>query len=301
MFVWFLRDPDAVAPRTPGVLRHPQPGLTPRPAYGAMPATASASRSPRPARAYPTTRRWPSPGLGPGHAPEGRPVYTATTPNSTATLTFEGDILDLVFAPGATRRPCRWNWTARRPRLAVDSTGRALTAIPAAGTTANRVTPDPAWPAPPGLSAVRLQVAGDLKDTRHTVTIRPANVDAPVALLGFVVGRESPQAGLFAAGYLLLTGLALWLGVRSTFAIVALPRLVRQAVALPGLTGDGARAGVVVAAMTAALAAYYLLPSPRWALRAAGRLVPAGRLAARYGCGDDRRRHPVRLRPACPA
>jgi O-antigen ligase len=267
MFVWFLRDPAPLPHEPQAYFAILNQDWTQRPAYGAIARYSKRFPLAETGAGLPDNPALTVAGPWTRAAPADRPVYTATTPNSTATLTFEGNILDLVFAPGAHPAPLQVELDgAPPPGWPVDSTGRALATIPAAGTTANRVTPDPAWPAPPGLSAVRLRVAGDLKDTRHTVTIRPANVDAPVALLGFVVGRESPQAGLFAAGYLLLTGLALWLGVRSTFAIVALPRLVRQAVALPGLTGDGARAGVVVAAMTTALVTYYLLPSPRWAL-----------------------------------
>ncbi|HEX6606375.1 MAG TPA: O-antigen ligase family protein, partial [Chloroflexia bacterium] len=267
MFVWFLRDPAPLPHEPQPYFAILNPDWSQRPAYGAIARYSKRFPLAETGAGLPDNPAVTVAGPWTKAAPEGRPVYTATTASSTATLTFEGNILDLVFAPGAKPAPVQVELDGGPPPgWPVDGTGRALATIPAAGGTATRVTPDAAWPAPPGMSALRLRVAGDLKDVRHTLTIRPANVDAPVALLGFVVGRTSPQAGLFAAGYLLLTGLALWLGVRSTFAVVALPRLVRQAVALPGLTGDGARAGVVVAAMAATLVAYYLLPSPRWAL-----------------------------------
>jgi O-antigen ligase len=261
MFVWHLRDP-APLPHEPqpyfGILGA---DFSPRPAYRALqdysarfPIADTGAATPD-SPAFVTAGTWETATLA------GRPVYTATTPDSIGTLTFQGNRIDLVFAAGPqTTRIQATLDGAPPPGWPVDSSGQAILTMPAAGGTANQAQPAAGWPAPPGMMAVQLTIASGLPETRHTLTIRPGNVDAPLTLLGFVVARENRQGDLYAGAYGLLLGLAFWLGVRSTFALLAVPAAGRRVLAGIVSAGADTRTRLVLAGMVLALAAYYLIP-----------------------------------------
>ncbi|HMA33615.1 MAG TPA: O-antigen ligase family protein [Chloroflexia bacterium] len=267
LFVWHMRDP-APLPHEPqpyfGILNA---DWSPRPAYVALqrysrrfPVADTGAGTPE-NPAFTTAGAWEqTPGAG-------GPLYTATALSSAGTLTFEGSAVDLVFAAGPAPAGVAVLLDGAPPSgWPVDGAGQGIATVPAAGGSGERIAPAPGWPAPPGRPALRLPVAAGLTPARHTLTIRPADGTAPLALLGYVVGRQDARDWMLTLGYTLLTGLALWLGVRSTFRLVALPRLVRQTMAQPGPAGESARAGVTVAAMALVLAAYYLLPWEKAAL-----------------------------------
>ena len=197
----------------------------------------------------------------------GRPVYTATA-GSQATLTFQGQTVALVFAPGQQAGQIAAQIDGAPAPGWPAAAGQAIVTVPAAAAGGERAQAAPAWPSAPGKTAVRVEVASGLAAGRHTLTIQPAPASPPLALLGFVVARPPAYAAPLALAYGMLTLLAFWLGVRSTFALVALPGLARRAMAQPGLAGDAVAAGVAVTAMAAALAAYYFAPWAPMALAA---------------------------------
>ncbi|HUS16026.1 MAG TPA: hypothetical protein VM536_13585, partial [Chloroflexia bacterium] len=213
MFVWHLRDP---APQA----HQPQPyfGIlnadwSPRPAYRLLQgyarrfpiADTGASTPVHPAFAF--TGGWDKDASG--------AVYTATTPASMGTLTFQGSAVDLIASgPGAMAVQLDG-----APPMGWPGDGNGWGTIPVtmpADAVSWGVTPAYGWPVPPGGMALRVPVARGLAVTRHTLTVRPAGEGArPLVLRGFVVGREPTQQGLLFAGYLLLGALGLWLGTRS--------------------------------------------------------------------------------------
>ncbi|MDQ2807434.1 MAG: cellulase family glycosylhydrolase, partial [Chloroflexota bacterium] len=169
LFVWHLRDPTPLD-------REPQPyfGIlnadwTARPAFTALQryarrfpiADTGAGRADDPALT--TAGSWQHAVLG------GQPVYTATDPTASATLAFQGTGVDLLFVPGseATRVQLTIDG-APPPGWPRDPTGQAVVFIPARGSAADRVQPDPTWPAPPGESALRVRVAAGLPFGPHT-------------------------------------------------------------------------------------------------------------------------------------
>lgn len=269
MFVWHLRDPTPQA-------GEPQPyfGLlnadwTARPAFTALQryakrfpiADTGAGRADN--AALTTSGPWQQTVLG------GQPVYTATDPTASATFAFQGNSVDLLFVPGnaATRVQLTVDG-APPPGWPRDSTGQAVVTIPARGSTADRVQPDPAWPAPPGESALRVRVAEGLPFGPHTAGVRPASVAGRMWLVGYVVSRESPWGAAFPLGYGLLGLLGLGLGLASSRAAWTYPRLVRAVLTRPGRAGEGVWAGLAAVALALALAAYYFSPWQKGALAA---------------------------------
>ncbi|MGI8589254.1 MAG: O-antigen ligase family protein [Chloroflexia bacterium] len=260
MFVWHLRDPTPSAGEPQpyfGILNadwSPRPAYTTLQRYSRRFPTADTGAVTPDDKALAVSGPWDKGTL------DGRAVYTATARSSAATLTFQGNAVDLVIAQGSTPGSLTASLDGAPPGTPV--------ALPASGMGQGPAATG--WQAPAGRTAVRVQVAQGLPETRHTLTISPGESSGPVTLLGFIVAREPGRAWAYALGYTLITALALWLGVRFTFAAVALGGLVRRAAVVPGLEGERARAGVAVVALAAALAAYYVLPSQKWALVAFG-------------------------------
>jgi polysaccharide biosynthesis protein PslG len=259
MFVWMLREPDPIPHEPQPYFSILNPDFTPRPAFIALQRYSRRFPIADTGAGEPTSPALRVEGPWERGAVNGRPVYTATA-GSRATLTFQGQTVALVFAPGQEPGQIAAQVDGAPAAGWPVAAGQAIVTVPAAAGGGERAQAAPAWPGPPGETAVRVEVAGGLAAGRHTLAMETASGSPPLALLGFVVARPAAYAAPLALAYGLLTLLAMWLGVRSTFALVALPGLARRAMARPGLAGDAARAGVAVTAMAGALAAYYFAP-----------------------------------------
>ncbi len=255
MFVWHMRDP-APIPHEPqpyfGILNT---DFSPRPAYLALQAYSrrfpiadiGAVTVDNPA--FSTSGAWHAAGTA------AQPARQALDPTSTGTLTFDGNAVAIVVGPGGGG-----TLTVTVDGAAPPGDAAALI-VPAAGTAAFQTAAVPGWGGP----AAQIAVAASLSAGRHVLAFHLAPGAPPVTVLGFVVGREPPNAWVYPAGYLLLTALALWLGVRTTFAALAVPPALRRAFAGRALDARLAPTAVWLG-LIVTLAAYALIPSQRAAL-----------------------------------
>ena len=270
MFVWHLQaDPTALPGDQQPYFAILNPDWTPRPAFTALQryskrfpiADTGAERADNPALT--TTGPWQPVVLG------GQPVATASDPTASATLTFQGTGLDLLFVPDSTATRVQLTIDGTLPpNWPRDPTGQAVIALPARGSTTDRVQPDRSWPAPPGESALRVHVAEGLPFGPHTAGLRPASVSGAVRLVGYVVSRDSPWRAAFPLGYGILSILGLGFALASGRAAWGYPRLVRAALTQHGVAGDALWAGLAAVALALVLAAYYFSPWQKGALLA---------------------------------